>query len=61
MCGNRLSIPISLHFAVFEKMSALSSPTSAGTDGQDKLKFNTYAQHVLARIVLDTVVECMFS
>ena len=61
ICGNRLSIPISLHFAVFEKMSALSSPTSAGTDGQDKLKFNSYTQHVLARIVLDTVVECMFS
>ena len=29
--------------------------------GQDKLKFIPYAQHVLARIVLDTIDECMFS
>ena len=59
--GNRLSINISIHFAVFEKMCALPSPTSAGPDGQDKLKFNSYAQHVLARIVLDTIDECLFS
>ena len=59
--GNRSSIPVSIHFAVFEKMCALSSPTSAGTDGQDKLKFNSQAQHVLARIVLDTIDECTFS
>ena len=59
--GNRLSIPVSIHFAVFEKMCALPSPTSAGPDGQDKLKFNSYAQHVLARIVLDAIDQCMFS
>ena len=30
--GNRLSIPVSIHFTVFEKMCALPSPTSAGPD-----------------------------
>ena len=30
--GNKLLISISIHFAVFEKMCALPSPTSAGPD-----------------------------